>query len=69
MKPTKEEAALREHVRPYLYNQEIRPTFALITALIHAVREDCAKVAEKYPYGTKDFCDGIAAAIREGRKG
>jgi hypothetical protein len=69
----KEERQLREYLRAAVrYKCHFTPAtnremYALTTALVRAVREDCAKVAEEYAAECTDDSHAIAAAIR-GRK-
>jgi hypothetical protein len=72
----KEEKELRYMIRKTNWMGPLTPDelFSLITALVRAVREDCAKVAEGWPHKLRDKKDfrnlaslDIAAAIREGK--
>ena len=69
MKRTKEEVMLNEWIDKY-YGYD-RPkhmkVLRLITVLVRAVREDCAKVAENTSYKMCDGCARHLAAAIQGR--
>ena len=75
-KMLKQEKELREHLfienNDYCRNARIEDVSELITALVAAVREDCAKVADKEaevaPEPFNVVPKAIAAAIRGGKK-
>lgn len=76
-KMTDAERDCRDFVRAAIQNDCDRPMATrLITALVRAVREECAKVADIYVVprerrfdvmNSKIVSDGIAAAIRGGK--
>ena len=79
MKMLKEEKELREFIAPlgvggdtFRQRKYYRGYCKLITALVAAVREDCARIGDDASYGSpnmnyKSGCAYVAAAIR-GRK-
>lgn len=80
MTRTKEELALRKEVKAMVQGKglELSKVDGLITALVRAVQENCAKMAERYKghYVSNDpfvggvvesLCDDISIAIRRKR--
>lgn len=66
-----EEKALRDAIDVYTVPNQARPITRLIPALIRAIREECAKVAERVPitpYGAELTKIDIVDAIRRGKK-